>query len=317
MTTFLMARRAGAEHRGSFQTTEIVVARNASRPKRGAAPPPKRGKSLNWLLVVVTLALVVTVVIAVKRNRAQTGASTAALPQTPVPPAVMAQLAGVPAATWEQVGLTGATPPVLVSDTASRTPKAVVLYMGAGFCPYCAAARWSLITALARFGTFSGLTYDWSSMSDVYPGTSTFSFHGSTYTSQYVDFQGVELQGNVRFSNGEYAPLEHPTAEQERLITEYDAPPYTRDTGGLPFLLVGGRYMWAGSPFSPQLLAQRSQESVASTLASASDDAARAILANANELTAMICAVDGNQPASVCNTPLIEQAIKALPTKVP
>lgn len=290
-------------------------------PKRNQPPAvqPKRSTPVG-LLVVVAVALVATIVIAVRHHRAQTAAAAAAAAEsasaTPVPSAVMTQLTTVPPATWETVGLTGATRPVLVNDTAARTPKAVVLYIGAGFCPYCAAARWSIITALARFGTFSGLTYDWSSISDVFPGTSTFSFHGSTYTSQYVDFQSVELEGNARLPDGRYAPLEKPTAEQEKLIERYDAPPYTNDAGGLPFLLVGGRYMWSGSPFSPQLLAGRSQETIASALDSAGDDAARAILANANALTAMICSVDGNEPADVCNTPPIQRAIKALPTTV-
>ena len=69
--------------------------------------------------------------------------------------------------------------------------------------------------------------------------------------------------------------------------------------GGIPFFLVGGRYMWSGSPFSPALLAGQSQDAIAAALTSGAGRAAQAILANANPLTAAICAVDGNEPASV------------------
>ena len=45
---------------------------------------------------------------------------------------------------------------------ASVTPltnsgKIVIVYVGAEYCPYCAAERWAIVTALETFGTFSGL----------------------------------------------------------------------------------------------------------------------------------------------------------------
>jgi hypothetical protein len=32
-----------------------------------------------------------------------------------------------------------------------------MLYIGAEYCPYCAAERWPLVMALSKFGTFSNL----------------------------------------------------------------------------------------------------------------------------------------------------------------
>ena len=49
--------------------------------------------------------------------------------------------------------------------------KPEVLYMGGEYCPYCATERWSLILALDRFGSFSGLEYMQSSSTDIYPNT--------------------------------------------------------------------------------------------------------------------------------------------------
>ncbi len=295
------------------------MTRKSSRPIRPAAPPPPRSGSLNWLLVVVAVALVATIALAIARHRAVAATAAAPTPAAPVPAVVMDDLTAIPAATWDSAGLTAAAVPIFVNGVPSPQPKAVVLYIGSGWCPYCAAARWAMIAALARFGTFSGLTYGQSATADVYPGTPTFSFYGSTYTSRYVDFQTVELEGDVPLPNGRYQPLQRPTAEQQALIEGYDRPPYVPriSAGGIPFILVGGRYMWTGSPFSPALLAGRSQAGIAATLPSGTGRAARAILANANQLTAMICAVDGNQPAAVCDAPLIRRAVRALPGRIP
>src|SRR5207302_7512423 len=72
------------------------------------------------------------------------------------------------------------------------TGKPQILYIGAEYCPFCAAERWSLIVALSRFGTFQHLQLTTSSASDLYPNTSTFTFYRSAYTSPYLDFQSVE-----------------------------------------------------------------------------------------------------------------------------
>ena len=279
---------------------------------------PGRPKRMNSLLVVVAVALVATVAFAVNHRRASAPAAATAAPPTPVPAPVMANFTSIPPATWEQAGTTGATVPVFVgaADTASGKPE--VLYIGALYCPYCAAARWSVIAALSRFGSFSGLSYSASSSVDVYASTPTFSFHGGAYTSPYIEFRSVELQ-DAEPVDGRYPMLEAPTPAQEALLEKYDGPPFLdkASAGGIPFMLIGGRYMWSGSPFNPGVLAPRTQADLAATLPSGSGAAAQAILANANEITAAICAVDGNQPAAVCSGAAVTKAVKALPSKVP
>lgn len=281
----------------------------------GAAP-------LVWVVAVVAAALIVTIIAGVvhrrsaQRAQAIAAADTAA-PAQPVPAAVMQQLENVPDSTWRRVGTQGAAVPVFVGDSDRADGKPVVLYIGAGFCPYCAAARWSMVAALSRFGKFSGLTLGASSAEDVFPSTPTFSFFKSSYASDYVAFQSVELEGDVPLPGGRYNPLETPTPAQEALLDKYDAPPYVKSSGGIPFILVGGRYTWSGSPFDPGVLAGKSQAAITATLAQGTDDAAKAILSNANELTATICAVDGGKPAPVCSTPEIQRAIRALPAKTP
>src|SRR5579863_6762146 len=75
-------------------------------------------------------------------------------------------------------------PPVLNGPTG----KPEVLYMGAEYCPYCAAQRWAMIVALDKFGSFTGITYMQSSSTDIYPNTPTFAFVNSNYSSSYISF---------------------------------------------------------------------------------------------------------------------------------
>jgi Domain of unknown function (DUF929) len=307
------------------------VARKETQKRSGGTV---RTVSPQWILVVVALALAGTIVAAVRHHNgvladaaAAAADAAAARPAEPAPQAgggrtvpieVMNDLTSIPSDTWRKVGTQGGRLPVFVG-TGVTTGKPVVLYIGAGYCPYCAAARWSLIAALSRFGTFSGLTYGASSSVDVFPRTPTFSFHGARYASRYIELQTVEESGDEPGPDGHYPPLEQATFSQDALIRKYDVPPYVpaQGAGGIPFILVAQRYMWSGSPFSPQVLAGRSQADIAAALPTMADVAAQAILVNANVFTAAICAVTRSQPADVCSDPVIQRTIAALPTKIP
>ena len=67
----------------------------------------------------------------------------------------------VPASTLDTVGAgSGVTAPPEIKGGTPLTSggKPEVLYMGAEYCPFCAAERWAMVVALSRFGTFSGLS---------------------------------------------------------------------------------------------------------------------------------------------------------------
>ena len=165
-----------------------------------------------------------------------------------VPAAVVHAVTTVPASTFNTVGYQhGVTAPAKIAGTPIRQGgKPLVVYVGAEYCPYCAAERWAVVAALSRFGTFHDLGQTHSSSIDVYPNTATFSFHGASYSSPYVAFQGRETQSNVP-QNGGYAPLDTLTPEQEALIGKYDAPPYVSaaNAGSIPFIDFGSTaYEW-------------------------------------------------------------------------
>jgi len=216
---------------------------------------------------------------------------------------VVATITGLPASELETVGKGTANnliKPVSGTALVGTTGKPEVFFYGGEFCPYCAAVRWPLIIALSRFGTFSGLQTTTSSSSDVYPNTPTLTFRNATFTSQYIDFRSVE--GTDRDHN----PLQSPTAAEQQLIDRYD-------TGGtIPFVDFGNRNVLSGATYSPDLIGGMSWQSVADSLKQTDSTQARAILGSANLITAAICKMTGDQPASVCSSAAIQDMEKTL-----
>src|SRR6516162_3275690 len=126
----------------------------------------------------------------------------------------------VPAATLNQVGAgqVTATPTSISGAPLTSGGKPEVLYIGAEYCPYCAAERWSMVVALSRFGTFSGLGLTHSAAAngagqpEPYPNTATWTFAHATFASQYLTFTPVETYTNVPDpATGFYTPLQTPT----------------------------------------------------------------------------------------------------------
>ena len=221
---------------------------------------------------------------------------------------VAADLA-VPATTLDAIGSpSGVSLPLAVGGTSilqDAAGKPVVTYVGAEYCPYCAAERWALAVALSRFGTLTNLSATHSASDDVYPNTQTLSFYGSSYSSPYVDFQPVEEATN-QVVNGSYQTLQTPTAAQSALLAKYDT------AGSIPFLDIADKYVVTGASFTPQVLQGLSRGQIAAQLADPSSAVAQAIDGTANDITAAICNVTGNQPSSVCNSPAIAAIAKKL-----
>jgi thiol-disulfide isomerase/thioredoxin len=189
-----------------------------------------------------------------------------------------------------------------VSGTPLTGPngRPEVFYFGAEYCPYCAAQRWPMIIALSRFGAFSGLKTTSSSSSDIYPNTPTFTFHNSTFTSQYIDFEAVET------TDRNQKPLETPTAAQQALVSQYDT------SGSIPFVDFGNRYAISGAMYLPDVLSGMSWQAIADSLVQPDSPQSKAVLGSANLMTAAICRLTADQPASVCSSSAIQAIEKKL-----
>jgi hypothetical protein len=191
------------------------------------------------------------------------------------------------------------------STEANAKPK--VLYVGADFCPYCAATRWPLSIALMRFGTLKGLKTMRSSATDVYPNTTTLSFADASYSSPYIRFQAVETADR----NGK--ALQPLNGDNAKLFQKYDVPPYASHPGGIPFLYIGGRWLLLDAPVNPRAIGDGDWNAIASRLAQPGSSLAEAVLPQANLITAAICETTGNKPEKVCRSPGVIAASSALP----
>ncbi|MEN3307830.1 MAG: hypothetical protein V7603_4032 [Micromonosporaceae bacterium] len=256
-------------------------------------------------VAAVVLALGVLVVVKLT-SRHTTGVAAPAASASPADAAVLAAVNGVPAAVLDQVGAGKVTAlPAATTGQAvlSDGGKPLVVYLGAEYCPYCAAERWAVVVALSRFGTFANLGQTHSSSTDVYPDTATLSFHGASYTSQYLTFQGVETQSNQPEGNG-YATLDTPTAQQQQLLAKFDAAPYVpaNAAGSIPFLDFANQSVVSGASYSPQLLAGKTAAQIAAALSDPASPIAQAVDGAANAFTAQLCQLTHNQPAAVCTS---------------
>jgi hypothetical protein len=225
---------------------------------------------------------------------------------------VVDEVTGVPASTLNAVGaggssLSGGIKPIS-GATLTANGKPEVFFDGAEYCPFCAANRWGMVVALSRFGTFTGLKTIHSSSTDTPANVPTWTFYGSTYTSKYITFTPVEETGNVvNAATGSYPTLQTPSTAEQTLLTKYD--PGTNGSP-IPFVDFGGKYAQSGdlTMLQPTNLTGN-WEKIAGDLKNPSTANAKAVDGAANFMTAAICKLTNNQPATAC-TPAI-QALQA------
>lgn len=288
-------------------------ARQKIAAQRAAA---QRAQARNRLLiaagaVVVVIAVVLTLVFL--KLGSKPAATASAGPESNTGTALSASavkdVTAVPASTLNKVGL-GSVPAYnpsavnTVSGTALTSDgKPEMLYIGAEFCPYCAAERWAMAVALSRFGTLSPLHGIHSSSTDTDPSTPTLTFYKSTYTSKYLTFVPVENETVTR------TPLQNTTAAQQSLWQKYDS---SASGLGYPFIDFGNQYTITGPSYDPGVLAGLTWPQVAADLQDPTSAVAQGADGAANLITAAICKMTNGQPGSVCGSAAIVKASGSL-----
>jgi hypothetical protein len=249
-------------------------------------------------VVVVIAIVVVFVVIKVTSGGGSGSTASGGVNGTPLPASVAKNVTTVPDSALASVGtgsvLTYNSKPITAIKGAALTSagKPEMLYIGAEFCPYCAAERWSMAVALSKFGTLSTpLKGIHSSSTDTDPSTPTLTFYKSTYTSKYLTFTPVE---NETIS---HAALQNTTSAQQAIWTKYSPP----NQLGYPFIDFGNKYLINGPQYDPAILAGLTWAQVAQQMRDPSSKVAQGVLGSANYITAAICKMTGNAPASVCS----------------
>lgn len=228
-----------------------------------------------------------------------------------------ASLSSIPATTFNSVGAASGVVQGFPQKTPPGTPpltsgsKAKVLFIGAEFCPYCAADRWGLAVALKRFGTLSGLKTMSSSSTDVYPNTPTLTFTGAQYSSKYLALTAIENEDR------NHKPLQSVDSADQKLWTKYT---YNCQNGtcgdGYPLIDFGGKAVIIGPSYDPTILKGLTQKQIIKDLSDPSNQVTKAVLGTANYMTAAMCMATQNQPSSVC-TPQITKLSSSFPTWKP
>ncbi|HEX5090803.1 MAG TPA: DUF929 family protein [Nocardioides sp.] len=296
------ASRSKAEER---RTKRLAAAEQA---RRELAARQRRSRLMGVGAIIAAVVVVLAIVVAVGLMHNQEGAKTTAASDD-----VISGVTSIPAETFDKVGAGSikTLPNPITADPLTANGKPRIVYVGAEYCPFCAAERWSLVAALGRFGSFSGLGQTASTPKDVFPDTPTLSFHGSSYTSDYISFTGYETQD----TNGN--PLDTLSADDEALFEKYNAPPYvgTSDTAGsIPFIAMFGSYASQGASYSPDLFKGKTHAEVAEAMQDPSTDIAKNVDAMANFFSAIICKATDGQPGNVCTSSGVQAAAAKLPT---
>ncbi len=291
-----------AESKSSSTRAQTTKTTPAPSPPRNRQARRRTTRSYRWWVIggaLVAIAIIIGafVLIAHQPTTGTTSGST--------DPEVLNYVSHVDPALLEQVGTGGQTNPLKAVSNRDRLVgphgKPEIFYWGAEFCPYCAAERWPMVVALSRFGSFSKLPETTSSSTDVDPNTATFTFHGSVYSSQYVDFVPLEVEDR------DQNPLQTPTADQQQLVNALNP------DGGFPFVDIANIYISQGQAYDPQVLSGLSQKDIAIQMTNTSTTVSKSILGIANYFTAAICVATGDQPASVCKASFIQQIEQQLP----
>ncbi len=256
------------------------------------------------IFVVIIVGVFLMVFFALRGNNASSSVSSNE--GKIVPSSTIQQLADVPMSniknslsTKASTALQSVSYPTPI--TKNGLPE--VLYVGAEYCPFCAAERWAIIIALSKFGSFSNLHYIQSSSSDIDPNTSTFSFYGSNYTSKYISFVPVETYTNVADPNGGYTPLQSLTSSESTLFNHFDAPPYVSSSsaGSIPFVDIANKYILIGAQYVPDVLQSKNWNEILSAIGTPNSSISNDILSASGYLIQDICKATNGQPSNVCS----------------
>jgi hypothetical protein len=295
-----------ARNKSAGPTTKTAASqRSAVRQERRQEAALQARRTRNRRYALVSIGLVVVIVLALVLVKVSGGGGNAAAGDetsppagTPIPAATLSKLASVPLSTLAAAptsGLINQIQPVSGGRPLTENGKPELLFIGAEYCPYCAAERWALYVALSKFGTFSP------SPGRIHSATQdgnvpTLTFYGTTYSSPYFEFTPVEATTNKPSPSGGYTALQTPTAAQNALWQSVAG-------GSIPFLDFGGQEALVGAQYSYAPMSNLSFDDVAAQVGNNSTTIGANINAGAHRLIQTICSsLSSHQPASVCSS---------------
>ena len=169
--------------------------------------------------------------------------------------------------------------------------KVSFIYIGGQYCPFCAMERWAIVMALSNFGNFSNYSFFPSAEGNI----QTYDFVGIQYSSNTVDFQGVEAYNNVAPPNQK--TLESVTGNADTYYSKYG-------TGTIPFICIGGSIFrsGAGPSLSYTSFAGQSLSTIQSQISSKTGPLYNQILSESQILVQLINQVLASQSTQATTT---------------
>lgn len=175
--------------------------------------------------------------------------------------------------------------------------KSLVFFMGAGFCPFCAAERWAIVNALSNFGRWEGLVETTSADHDEkYLDIPTVSFARAKYESEYIEFVGRET------ADRNFEPLQEIDEKDYEILDAFNPDQI------IPFLLIDGQFMQVGTGYSPQILEGMDHAKVRTELANPASPVGKAMKVEIDNITALICKSIGGR-GGACNSDNIKSLV--------
>jgi len=179
-------------------------------------------------------------------------------------------------------------------DTIRRSGKLFVFFMGAEYCPYCAAERWAIVRSLQKFGQWDGLKQTISAARDEpFLNLPTYDFTQATYTSPHIEFLSREIKDR------DFRPLQKLLKSEEKLVHKFNP------EKEIPFLLVGGRFTQIGSGFTPKIFIGHTFRQTETELKKVESEIRKTIDDEANIISALLC-ISG-LPSEVCKETAIAE----------
>jgi Domain of unknown function (DUF929) len=307
-----------------FRKVSILSPTTQSNPARRQSGRRLSPAFLAWCGVSLVVVIVAVLVI-VKITGGSGPSSSSHRAVFPASPSLVQEISTVPAPVFDTVGvgipsqLMG-NPPIVISGQPPLTLNGSapsIMYYGAEYCPYCAAQRWSIAVALARFGTWSGLDTTASGLNDG--DYSTLSFRSAKLTSQYINFVPIEACTNVVNPNvvgcSGYSHLQSPNRAEQAVLDKYASSTFVPGNVqgvSFPYIDVDNRVLYSGSTYQPSVLTGLTQAEIAGRLTDPTNLVTQAIIGTANYVAASVCASTRGAPAIVCTSPGVESATRAM-----
>ena len=184
-----------------------------------------------------------------------------------------------------------------------RNGKLYVFFMGAEYCPYCAAERWAIVRALQKFGQWDGLKQTMSAARDeAFLNLPTYDFTNATYNSPHIEFASRETKDR------EFKPLQKLLKTEEKLVRKFD--PHKE----IPFLLIGGRFVQTGAGFTPKIFIGHTFRQTETELKKIESEIRKTIDDEANMISALLCIC--GLPPELCKETTLAQLVEQANSKL-